>query len=150
MGDSVFTPRPPLVRAGAGLIRCVAGPDPAAGAELTITVPQIAEWRVLGLRFVLVTSSTSANRQVDLVIDDGANTVLRIEPPAVQAASLTRGYNYGPGLPARTVLTAEFIAPLPVGLVLAGRWRIRTASTNLQAGDNFNGAYLWVEEWLAP
>jgi hypothetical protein len=128
----------------------VVGPDPAAGAEVTITVPQTARWRVLGLRFQLVTDATVVNRQVDLVIDDGANVVLRIEPPAVQGAGGTRGYNYGPGLPARTVLTQEFLGALPVEAVLEGGWRIRTVTALLQAADNYNGVFLWVEEWLAP
>ena len=132
------------------MIRSVSGTDPAAGAELTITVPQTAEWRILGLRFVLVTDATAVNRQVDLVIDDGANIVLQIEAPALHGASGTRGYNYAPGFPARALLTAEFILPLPVGARLGCRWRIRTVTVNLQAADNFGSAFLWVEEWLAP
>lgn len=150
MGAGMFTLRPPLLAAGPGQIRAVAGADPAAGAEITVRVPETAQWRLLGLRFELVTDATVANRQVDLLIDDGANTVLRIEPPAVQAASLTDGYNYGPGLPARALLTSEFLIPLPVKVVLPGGWRIRTVTANLQAADNFGAVYLWVEEWLNP
>lgn len=150
MGAGMFTLFPPAQPRAAGAIRSVSGRDPAAGAEISITVPAGAVWRVLGLRFELVTDATAADRQVDLLIDDGANTLLRIEPPAVQAASLTRGYNCGPGLPARTVLTSQFLMPLPVDTLLAGEWRIRTVTANLQAADNFGAVYLWVEEWLSP
>jgi len=150
MSGELFTSRPPVAAAPPGRLRSVSGVDPAAGAEVSITVPAGAVWRVLGLRFVLTTDATAVNRQTDLVIDDGANTLLRIEPPAAQGASGTRGYNYGPGLPARAVLTAEFIAPLPVDTLLAGGWRLRTVTGQLQAADNYNSVQLWVEEWLAP
>jgi hypothetical protein len=53
-------------------------------------------------------------------------------------------------MPARALLAAAFIAPLPVGALLAGGWRIRTATANFQAADDFGAPYLCVEEWLAP
>ena len=135
---------------GPGLIRSVAGADPAAGAEVLVTVPTRARWRPHSIRFVLVTDNTAVNREADLVIDDGATTLLIIEPPALQGASATRGYNYGADFPSQVALTQEFLIPLPVGLILLAGYRIRTVTTNIQAADNYGAPQVLVEEWIEP
>ena len=135
---------------GPGLIRAVAGADPAAGAEILVTVPTAARWRLHSIRFALVTDATAVNRESDLIIDDGATTLLIIEPPALQGAGGTRGYNYGADFPSLNALTQEFLIPLPVGLILLTGYRIRTVTANLQAGDNYGIPQVLVEEWIEP
>jgi hypothetical protein len=135
---------------GPGLIRAVPGADPAAGAEVSLVVPTRARWCLHSIRFVLVTDATAVNRESDLIIDDGATTLLIIEPPALQGASGTRGYNYGADFPSLNALTQEFLIPLPVGLILREGYRIRTVTGNLQAGDDYGIPYASVEEWIDP
>jgi len=135
---------------GPGLIRSVAGLDPAAGAEISVTVPVGARWRPHSIRFVLVTDGTAVNREVDLVIDDGATTLLIIEPPALQGAGGTRGYNYGADFPMQAALAQEFLIPLPVGLILLAGYRIRTVTALLTGGDNYGIPRVLVEEWIEP
>lgn len=135
---------------GPGLIRMVGGVDPAPGAEVQFTVPANARWRLQSVRLVLVTDATAVNREADLVIDDGVNLLLIIEPPALQGANGTRGYNYGADFPSLNALTQEFLIPLPVGLILLGGYRIRTVTAAIVAGDNYGPARLLVEEWIEP
>lgn len=133
---------------GPGLIRSIAVADPAAGAEWSETVPTNARWRLLGVDAPLVTDVTVANREVVLTIDDGANIVAEITAAQNQAASLTRRYSFARGVQRGVSATATIInAPLPDALLLAG-YRVRSVTTNLQAGDNWGAPRLWVEEWI--
>ena len=131
-------------------VRSFTGSDPLAGAEVLLTVPWGGRWQLHAMRLVLVTDTTAVNREVDLVIDDGTNTLLMIEPPALQGLGGTRGYNYGTGFPSLNALTQEFLIPFPAGLMLQSGYRLRTVTTNLQAGDNYGIPRVLVEEWLDP
>src|SRR4051812_18481105 len=48
--------------AGAGRLRSLTGTDPAAGVEISETVPAGARWRLVAVRLLLVTSAVVANR----------------------------------------------------------------------------------------
>lgn len=51
----------------------IVGANPAAGAEVSETVPAGETWCLLGVRVTLVTSATVATRQPILTLDDGTN-----------------------------------------------------------------------------
>jgi hypothetical protein len=134
--------------AGPGVIRSIAGADPAAGAEFSETVPTNARWRLLGVDVALVTDATAANRTQRLIIDDGATIVAEITPAVAQTATLTWRYSYARNVqrgvdPGGTLINA----PLPDAWLMGG-YRVRSATTNLQAGDNYGAPQLWVEEWI--
>lgn len=57
---------------GPGYVYSPAPASPAAGADISITVPTNARWRVRGLAFKFVTSSTSATRQSQIQFEDAA------------------------------------------------------------------------------
>jgi len=132
---------------GRGNILSFAGTDPAAGVEITQAVPTGVLWRLSSLSFVLTTDATVSNRQVRLVLDDGANIFARIPAPAVQPASIAVRYTFGDGL-ANFSAGDDAVAPTPSGLLLPVGFRFRTLTTNLQAGDNFGQPQFNVEEWL--
>lgn len=134
----------------AGTITAVVGTAPAAGAEVSQTVPTGARWRLKGVVVSLVTAVAVANRAPTIIIDDGTNTAAQYQAAAVQAASLTRTI-VGAAIGAAPDLTAPvipvFMAPdIPM---LAG-WRIRTSTTNLQAADAYGTPIFYVEETLDP
>lgn len=129
-------------------IKRVASADPAAGAEIEQTVPAGTWWVLMGVQLQLVTSATAANRRPALVVDDGTTEVHRLRVGVDQAASLTRTYIFTPSVDAevdRSATFLEMIEPLPE-LVLPGGYRIRTVTANLQAGDNYGPAQLFVAE----
>ena len=135
---------------GPGLIRSVAGADPAAGAEILVTVPAGARWRLVGLIATLVTDNTVVNRVVSLVIDDGAAALYRAAAQTVQTASLTVIYSFGAGLPSAATAGGVSINPLATDLLLAAGYRVRSITTGIVAGDNWGAPQLLVEEWIEP
>ena len=133
---------------GPGCIRTIIGTNPAAGVEVSETVPTNARWRLLAINFQLATDATVANRAPALLIDDGVTTIVRVPPVAVQTASSSVRHTYaavGAG-----VTTNGFITPLPPpeAMILLGGSRIQTATSNLQAADDYSSVGLHVEEWI--
>ncbi|MGB2711403.1 MAG: hypothetical protein WBC33_07785 [Conexibacter sp.] len=133
---------------GDGLLRAVAGTDPGAGVEISQTVPTNTRWRYLAMRYQLVTDGTAANRWAIIVLDDGTNVYFQSEPTAAIVASTTRQFNIGNGTQRQALANADFMLTFPVDLRQPAGHRIRTATLNLQAGDNYAAPQLLVEEWL--
>lgn len=133
---------------GPGWVRAIASTDPAAGVEISETVPTGARWRPLSLDAPLVTDATVANRDAVLTIDDGANILAESATAANQAASLTRRYSFMVNTSRGAAATAALIQGNMPELLMAAGFRIRTVTTNLQAGDNWGAPFLLVEEWL--
>lgn len=136
---------------GQGNIRAVAGTDPAAGSEIIEAVPTGARWRFLSMSALLVTSATVANRDVQIIIDDGANIVYQGAGATNQAASLSFRYAFGPlgeHIAGAGVNVPQVCTPLE--MKLAAGHRIRTSTFNLDATDNWGQPFMLVEEWLDP
>jgi hypothetical protein len=133
---------------GPGLLGIATGSDPAAGAEISLTVPTNVRYRLIFARFSLVTDATVADRRVHVQVDDGNTLLLELAAADVQAAGLTRNYNCAIDGFARAAQGSEIFLPLPADLLLFQAWRFRTLTTNLQAGDNFSVVRLITEEWI--
>jgi hypothetical protein len=91
-----------------------------------------------------------ANRDVNLIIDDGANEVFSqlpgTAPGGERHASPTTARFMG-RLCDASRRTGGVTIPLPEALYVE-RHRIRTAPTHRQAGDNFTAPQYLVEEWI--
>lgn len=134
---------------GPGLIRSILGTDPAAGVEISETVPTNARWRLLAIRFTFVTDATAATRAVTLVMTHGASNEINAHNGGTQTASVTQNYNFANGYPLNTLGTSGMsLAVLPTRLLLPQAGTITTVTTALQAGDNFSAPSLLVEEWI--
>jgi len=131
-----------------GAIRAIVGTDPAAGAELSETVPAGARWRLLALNATLVTDANVANRRPVFYVDDGTNVLLNVGTVTDITASSTIPVNVHPGIGNPISSAGVHDVPLPPGLMLLAGYRIRTVTTLLQAGDNWSAPRLLVEEWL--
>lgn len=115
--------------------------NPAAGSEISITVPANERWRLMSMMFTFATDATVSNRRPHIVIDDGANPLWEWVMPVDQAASLSIRYSggvttsefAGPGAPRQSV--TSFSIPQ---VTLESGWRIITNTTNLQAGDDYS------------
>lgn len=136
---------------GPGVLRSVAGTDPGVGVEITETVPTDARWRLLSMRFSLVTSGDAGLRRVHLVVDDGVTTLVELAAADTQTISLTRNYNCAPDGFARVAQDSEIYIPLPQELMLLQGFRLRTSTTAFDTAapeDNFGAPQLLVEEWI--
>ena len=134
---------------GGGALRSITGATPAAAAEISETVPTGARWELIALRTQLVTSATAGARRPILFLDDGANVFARLSNSSTLAASLTGNFTWieGSGAPSLDGGT-DFQAAVPSGVRLGSGYRIRTSTTNIQAGDQFSAVQYLVREWL--
>src|SRR5436309_2465248 len=134
---------------GRGALRSITGTTPAAGAEISETVPAGACWELVSLRTILTTSAAAANREPSLVIDDGALIYGQYPQPAVVTASLAPALSWGPGA-TNAAAAAGFAqsSATPNGLRLLAGHRIRTSTQLLQAADQYSVVQYLVRETL--
>lgn len=132
---------------GAGALRSISGSVPAAGAEISETVPTGAQWELISFLALLTTSATVATRLPLLRIDDGTN-MLTEQPPVIGlAASLALRYGWGQGVQNFTLASnGTPHSPLPIGVRLAAGFRIRTSTVNIQAADQWSAVQYLVRE----
>lgn len=138
---------------GQGLIRTITGTDPAAGAELTETVPVNVRWKLKNINWTFVTDATVSTRTCRLIIDDGTSTIFNRFCKVNQTAGQTEAYQ---ALPMGYDITAAegtssnqlFIILPGEEIILMQGARMRTITTNLQAGDNYAAPIITVEQWI--
>ena len=133
---------------GAGLIRSIPGTDPAAGVEISETVPTFARWRLLGIQATLVTAGLGGVRP-ELVIDDGGQIIARYASAHVMGAGETVIVSWNTWAANElSVATIDSTRPISQHAILLPTFRIRTVTQNLHAGDNWGPPQLWVEQWF--
>lgn len=136
---------------GPGLIRSITGTNPAAGVEISETVPTGAKWKLLALTAAFVADATVGNRVTSLAADNGTTIYVRVSSQALRAASASDVHSWGPGITIPEAYNADPIqSPFAVLAQLPAGHRIRTVTNNVQAGDNWGAPQFLVEEWLEP
>lgn len=134
---------------GAGCLRSITGTTPAAGAEISETVPTAARWELLALRAQLVTSGVASTRQPRLVLDDGTSEYYRGANVDGIGAGTTCVYSWAQGGYGGTTPDAPVGAgPCPMNNRLGPGHRIKTLSTPLLGGDQWSGVQYLVREWF--
>lgn len=132
-----------------GRIRSITGTDPAAGEEISETVPARRRWKLISLRFDFVTNGTVADRIIYILIDDGTNPLFFIPYSVAQTASQTKAYNLTQQLSAPFAVNNHIFLPLPQ-LTIGPGYRIQTSTPSIKTGDNYSAPQLLVEEWIDP
>lgn len=133
---------------GPGVIKVVTGTDPAAGAEVTETVPTGARWRLWSMCTRLVTSGTAATRRAHYEVTSGGTRIFIGHPEKTQTASNTNDYIWGTNMSIVDATTnVNAVGMIPQMPLLAG-WVINTVTTAIQAGDNWGAPQMIVEEWI--
>lgn len=133
---------------GPGFIRNIIPANPAAGADIINTVPPNARWRPIAFQYALVTSAAVANRVSAIVLTDGAAAFFQNNQPPAQAASTTVVYNWSTLTNQTAVVLGQVLTPFPAGVLLEPGWQINTVTNAIQAGDQYSGIRLCVEEWI--
>lgn len=135
------------------VINRVVGADPAAGVEVSYTVPAGSTLRLLVVTVSLVQGLTQTP-QPTLVVDDGTNIIYQApgsSDATGQAASTTARYTWAVGLPltARVGTTPNIFAyaPLPDRLIVPATWRIRTVTAGIGANTDYGVPSLLVEDY---
>jgi hypothetical protein len=133
----------------AGALRSITGTIPGVGVDISEVVPTGARVELIAFAATLTASATVANRQVQLTIDDGANTYFRNSMNVNQTASQAPNYEWvqGFGNPSISQIFA-LTSIVPFNNRLGSGHRIRTVTGALQAGDQWSAPqYLW-REWI--
>jgi hypothetical protein len=123
--------------------------NPAAGANINITVPN-RQWTLLtSLKFRLTTDGTAVNRRVILFATSGADIVWALPCPDVQGATSVADYFFwiGHGTPLPAIYDNIWSGPLPSRNLLEGPESFLTSIVNLQAADQISNVYGRSEIW---
>jgi len=149
-GTALSYPNGPLISMsdGAGAVVDVTGTTPGAGAEISETVPTGVIWTLKAFSFTLTASAAVANRFPNITVDDGANIVFATGQGSALAASGTFRFSFGDNTQAVGVFNNFVVLGFPSALRLMPGYRIRTSTTNLQAGDQYSAPQYLMQEWL--
>lgn len=132
---------------GRGGIRTVPGNDPAAGAEITHTVPNGQLWKLLAMSFQLVTDATAGNRVPHINFNMPSGPQINVWYTSSQATNLTRNYSaYITAQPLTAAGDNDLLIGLPQDLYLPGNTIITTETLALSAGDNYGAPAFLVEQ----
>jgi len=156
-GKSVAWPGSPIVdwRAGPGVQRRHDFGAPAAGLELGMDLQLPRAWRPLVFEAVFVASAAAGARFPTIrAVKTGVVPLERIfaAPLLVQlAAAGSADLGWATGYGAQMVgVPPRYFGPLPTGVLLSPGTTIETWTVGLQAGDQWVGGALWVEELVVP
>jgi hypothetical protein len=142
-----------VVQAGVGTPKFITQPLPGPGRDVVWTVPDGVVWYPEAVVIKLQTAATGVNREVRLWVSNSytesqSGAVAQVLPYTAQAPGTTRSYEYSVGVASRAAVSSccpTGTDPLFEIAALPG-WKIRTQVLNLQSGDNFVGAWLYVIE----
>jgi hypothetical protein len=133
-----------------GRLRVITGTNPAAGVEISETVPAGKRWLLKSVMFQLVTG-VGGGGSVSLVIDDGTTVGWREGTTVTQGASITMFYVFADGTTRGQSVASGAgnlnVGPLPRAIELAAGWRFRTQLDGLNANDDYGAPTYIVEEW---
>jgi hypothetical protein len=132
-----------------GVPKVLTQANPAAGADLVLTVPGGKVWEVWAVNATLVTSAAAASRMPQLLVDDGATTALRIAASAFQVATQTTLYTWVADFgSAIGVANSSWSLPIPARLALGSGYRVRTSTLAIDAADQWSAITFFVVEYF--
>ena len=77
-------------------------------SDKSFTVPTGVEWDIINVRISLIATATMGDRRLAVEVQDGsANVLMLVQAGIVQAESLTRAYDFAPGLADQTTFVND-------------------------------------------
>lgn len=130
------------------VFRPVTGADPAAGAEVSVSVPGGMLWIVQSVRVTFVAAAVAVSRRPALTYDDGSTEYARAPVGTDVTTGATAALSWFAEATLGGVLGANGAVegPLPRIPLLPGH-RIRTVTLNLDVLDNYGAPVLYVAEY---
>lgn len=116
------------------------------GNSISITNGRAEAVRLLWAHLIYTTSATVGNRQIKMsLLDTSSNTHNDTHAGGVQAASLTRHFNFMPGTFRETAFVAdELHVPFPEFLIVPAGWSLVVEdSAAISAADTYALAWQW-------
>ncbi len=132
-----------------GQVQLIALGAGGVGADITFSTPGNVLDLLLDGAFTFVASAAAGNRIVRFILDYGAGTNVIGQFPA--NAVITAGQTVVLSLtnaPTNLTDAATVHVPMPLPFKMTTNMRLRTGTTNLQAGDQFTVNNLHLERFL--
>ncbi len=133
---------------GPGALYSIAPTVPGPGVDWTQTVPTGARWLVQGVHSHLLNSATVANRGPRLIIDDGTTIQMSAYSGFTSPAGVSADWDWAAGQGNSAAVSNLISAAMAFPVYMLAGWRIRVATSALQAGDQWSAIRLSVMEWL--
>lgn len=125
---------------------------PAAGTELGLVVPDGARWELISFCALFTADPTVINRRIRLILDDGgaSGTFWHGRQAAESTANDSSFWRWAQGcaLGERLVPPDFAEAGLPMQLAMPAGSRILTQTNDIQVGDQWGPAHVFVRETL--
>lgn len=115
--------------------------DPAAGANVALSVSWPGNWEIVNVRCQLVTNGVAGTRMVYLGFYDPNGNVFLYPAGNSQGPSLTKDYRWDRDVSPNWSVGSFLMAPMPY-VQVHGTLRLTTVITNLDAGDQVTGLWL--------
>jgi hypothetical protein len=125
--------------------------SPAAGADISLSVPNGVLWDVNSLTGLFTASAGAANRLVGFQIKNpDGQVVYRYQFATALVATNTCTFTFSEDYAAAPMAQGNglfVLGPQPKGLLLPG-WTFGTVTSAIDAADQWSGVTVWIEEWL--
>lgn len=122
--------------------------DPAVGVNLTVEGMENARSQLLLLRFTLVTDANAADRLVILNVGKPGDTIEVAQSDQKHIQGETRQYAFViDGQQVFNTTSDTEIITLPSSFFLFEVWRVFTAITNIQVGDQISNVRWQMKFW---
>lgn len=132
-----------------GAFTVTSSPNPAAGSEITYTVPSGFTMRILSLTFTLVNAATAGNRRPHVVFTQTGNKIVDCFSSIDQIISENKKYTVASfGAVTDETDDNDIVIPMPHDIWLNANDTITTETTNLAAGDNYSDMVISVERFF--
>jgi hypothetical protein len=133
---------------GTGWSHSVQVANPVAGADWSLVMAAGQRAQVKSFSATFTAAAAVANRNINVVIDDGTNVVWQDDVTAAVTATQVVSVNgTQTNAPAGIVATTLFVV-LPPNLWLEPTWRLRSSTANIQAADQWSNIWFAVEEMM--
>ncbi len=131
---------------GSGTMQTVVVPNPAAGADFTLTVPASKRWRLQSLMAQMTTSVAVANRTAVFRMTDGVNETWRQADVAAMTGGGFYSHTIASGIGGSNNNGGVYGIPLPSPCIMTAGDTLFSNTLGIQAGDQWSNIIARVEE----
>jgi hypothetical protein len=123
--------------------------DPAAGADFFFSFEDGYTYRIQSMNFLLTCSAVVADRWPYIEIRRGGRYIGFLSPAGKIIASEAVNFHWMHGLTNSdaSAVTPHIICQLPRNLYLIGKDVLRTATFNIDVGDQLTEVVLYLQKW---
>jgi hypothetical protein len=133
---------------GPGAHRSLQVANPAAGTDFIMTTPANTQRTVTSFSAVFTAAAAVASRNINIIVDDGANIVWQDDVSAAVTATQAVTVNGAQNTATVGIVATTLFVLLPPNLKLEPGWRVRSSTAAIQGLDQWSAIWFNVEDWI--